>query len=812
MQSGMPLPPRLVRTLIMIQVVFGAAVMGALAPRVDYPLLLPMDFQSPAQALRVWKPMKGSPPVQPGRVGSLPALRFACPFHRKTMDRASWDREIRLDLRLARGVRFWFRCRNADPIAYFALYFHSGNGWYAANFSPKADDSWERIDISKGKASAEDAPAGWGRIDAVRISAWRGGATDTAFEITGFGLLPADRDYLVIRGPGRNAGRYCRNVLNALERSGLNPVAVNQSEVDAALLRSVKLALLPYNPKMPGELVARLLRFVARGGRVIGFYSAPPRLIRALGIQPGKYASAAGIPGGLGWIRFVRGALPGAPPAVRQNSWNLAVVAPVSGRSRVLAFWYTPAGKNTRYAAIVGGRRGLWMSHVYLAQDPRAGARMLLAMVGRYLPGVWDRAAAQAIARVGSFPPYTGYEDALRALTPRARASAAIDSYLRRAVTAMARARRNRAQRAWGPAIQAAETADSALREAFYRALEPLPGEFRGAWCHRPYGIKGWTWDKTVRRFAAAGFNAIFPNMLWGGTASYPSRVLPVSPAVRKNGDQIAACLRACRRYGVQMHVWKVCFNLGPHPDPAFLRRLTREGRLQKNRFGRSGRRKWLCPSDPRNQRLEIDSLLEIVRNYPVDGIHFDYIRYPGADFCYCNGCRKRFERFAGVRIRHWPADVLKNGPYHAQWLAFRRHNITTIVRAVHDGAKKIRPGVKISAAVFSNWLSCRDSLGQDWVAWCRKGYLDFVCPMDYIASDFQFGRTVRRQLAWVRGFGTPLYPGIGLSTARFGAPGLISQILITRKQRTGGFMVFEYNRREATDILPKLALGLTRP
>jgi len=35
----------------------------------------------------------------------------------------------------------------------------------------------------------------------------------------------------------------------------------------------------------------------------------------------------------------------------------------------------------------------------------------------------------------------------------------------------------------------------------------------------------------------------------------------------------------------------------------------------------------WLDPAHPANFRLELDSLLEVVRKYDVDGIHFDYIR-----------------------------------------------------------------------------------------------------------------------------------------------------------------------------------------
>ena len=127
-----------------------------------------------------------------------------------------------------------------------------------------------------------------------------------------------------------------------------------------------------------------------------------------------------------------------------------------------------------------------------------------------------------------------------------------------------------------------------------------------------------------------------------------------------KGDDQIAQCLTACRKFGLQMHVWKVNWNLGSHVPAEFVARLRREQRLQKSSSGKE--EPWLCPSNPANQKLEIDSMLEVARNYDVDGIHFDYIRYPDGDHCFCDGCRERFSKSAGVKIQQWPQDVLAEG------------------------------------------------------------------------------------------------------------------------------------------------------
>jgi uncharacterized lipoprotein YddW (UPF0748 family) len=316
-------------------------------------------------------------------------------------------------------------------------------------------------------------------------------------------------------------------------------------------------------------------------------------------------------------------------------------------------------------------------------------------------------------------------------------------------------------------------------------------------------------WDEAIQRLAENGFSAVLPNMLWGGVAFYESETLPVATPVRERGDQIARCLAACRKFGVQIHVWKVNWNLGSAAPPAFLDRLRQKGRLQTD--SRGNLEPWLCPSHPENQRLEIDSMVEVARRYPVDGLHFDYIRYPDGDHCFCAGCRERFEKAIAAPLANWPADVLALGPKQQPWLAWRRDQITAVVRAVSEQARVARPGLKISAAVFPRWNTDRDSVGQDWKLWCDRGYLDFVCPMDYTASNRNFENLVTTQASWAGR--VPCYPGLGVSasSSRFGADQTIAQIEITRRLKTGGFVIFNYGGPESRELLPLLGLGITR-
>lgn len=67
-------------------------------------------------------------------------------------------------------------------------------------------------------------------------------------------------------------------------------------------------------------------------------------------------------------------------------------------------------------------------------------------------------------------------------------------------------------------------------------------------------------------------------------------------------------------------------------------------------------------PSHTGYRQYLMPLMREVVENYPVDGIHLDYIRYPeaveGRHYRYCRRCRKKFKDEYGYEL---PAnDVIK--------------------------------------------------------------------------------------------------------------------------------------------------------
>ncbi len=786
-------------------------------PKVGYPLIDAMQYENDQAARTAWQPMADSADVSVITIDGTPVLRMPCAFAGAKIERASWDRSVSLDLSGCRGIRFNAFCPNPSPISYGTCYFQSGDGWYAVTFSLQSERTWQTIVIDRETARTEGKPAGWGRITAIRLSAWRGKDVDTTIYLAGLGLLGSDARIAVLRAdsaaktsPSELKGvRTQTEAMGSILRElGLAYCTISDLDMTAHTLKGKTLVILPHNPSMPDDVAERLAGFLRGGGNLLCFYALPEKLRPLVNIGGGRHIKEARS-GQFAAIQLDANVLPGAPAIVKQRSWNISEAIPVEGKSRVAAVWYDDQGRPTSRPAIVVADNCVQMTHILLTDGTPDKQRLLLAMIGKLAPDLSSEAIRYVVDSIGRFGPYTSFADARGKIRSTAAGNETVlrsmdqAAKLRDEVTGLGTAAR------YAEALDAAERAKRLMLEAHCAAQIPLKGEHRAFWCHSAFGVEGMTWDEAIKTLADNGFTAILPNMLWGGVAYYPSTVLPVAESIKDKGDQIAQCLAACKKYGVACHLWKVNWNLGWATSREFAEEMMRQGRTQV-RFDGKPEARWLCPSNPINQKLEIDAMVEVATQYDVDGIHFDYIRYPGAHSCFCNGCRERFEKAMGKTLDQWPGDV-RRGRYQDQWLDFRRQQITTVVAGVTEAVRKAKPNVKISAAVFNNWTTYRDSIGQDWKLWCEKGYLDFVCPMDYFTSSSHFEEMVAQQVRWAGN--VPCYPGIGLSVwqPRNDVCKLIEQIQITRKFKTGGFTVFNYGLPEAREIVPLCGMGVTK-
>lgn len=743
--------------------------------------------------------------VSTGAWGSGPLMTLPCDFATRA-SRCYWDRTAMFKLGAYTDFEFEVYAPDPGAISAFTLYFKSGGGWYGAS-AMLQQTGWQKVRFRKSAFIAEGNPSGWDSISGIRLSPWKGASRTTY--LAAAKLRAFTPSVLLIRDEASSNLPIVEETIDRhlewLGRYNIECGVVSRTEVAAGALSQARLAILPYNENVSAGEWAALSNHVATGRQILAYYLLPSHLEKLLGIR-----STGWTQGDFKQWVFADPHITGLPDRVDQASWNITRAVPNGMlNSRTIASWYNSQGKSTGHAAWLASDSGLFMSHVLLGDDADRKAYALLCLLAKYLPDLWPSASQGALESIGKFPPFGGFEEAhdrigksaaLTLRAPFAGAALANASALREVALAA------HASADFPGAILKSQSAQRELKRGYSLSLRPMDPEFRGLWEHHATGPFPGNWEAAIDALVTNGFNAIFPNMLWGGLAHYESQVLPRSAEFSQYGDQIAACVTAAKARNVQTHIWKVNWNLEGAPSQ-FISELRSAQRTQVSSTGQP--MDWLCPSHPANFALETNSMLEVVRNYDISGVHFDYIRYPNADYCYCAGCGQRFQAETSRTLTHWPGDVLAAGAVRSAFLDWRREQITRLVRTVSSEAKKLKPGLKVSAAVFPDAASALDDVGQDWRRWIDEGIVDFLCPMNYRKDLSGFTNLVAQQLAYASGR-VPIYPGIGAFILE--SEGVLAQIEGTREAKCGGFVLFELSSGVTTNLFPMLRAGSTAP
>lgn len=234
-------------------------------------------------------------------------------------------------------------------------------------------------------------------------------------------------------------------------------------------------------------------------------------------------------------------------------------------------------------------------------------------------------------------------------------------------------------------------------------------------------------------RLKEAHFNTVMMQTRLRGDLIYPSNIETFPEALtgrtgRNPGyDPLAFAIEECHKRGMELHAWIVTIPAGNNRQ---VKLLGKHSVVRKNRkICKQHQGIWyLDPGHPETADYLASIVREIVSRYDVDGIHFDYIRYP-----------ENARRFPD-RDTHRKYGKGKN---LKQW---RRENITTIARRLHAEVKQLKPWVKVSSSPVGKFkdTSRYSSLGwnayetvyQDAQGWLKEGIHDALFPMMYFKDN----------------------------------------------------------------------------
>ena len=283
----------------------------------------------------------------------------------------------------------------------------------------------------------------------------------------------------------------------------------------------------------------------------------------------------------------------------------------------------------------------------------------------------------------------------------------------------------------------------------FNLSAQPIPKyEVRAAWITAVYGLD-WPRTKattpasiqkqkeelveTLDKLKEANFNTVLFQARTRGDVLYKSDIEPYNSILTgKSGkdpgyDPLAFAIEECHKRGMECHAWMVTIPLGGRKHVASLGKQSVTRRQPKICVPYK-REYFLNPGNPKTKEYLMSLVKEVVERYDVDGVHFDYLRYPERAF--------RFPDSYDYR-------KYGNGRSLDQW---RRDNITEILRYIYKGVKQLKPWVKVSTCPVGKYRDTSRYSSKGWNAfhvvhqdvqgWLGEGIQDQIYPMMYFRGN----------------------------------------------------------------------------
>ncbi|MEU9391362.1 family 10 glycosylhydrolase [Streptomyces sp. NPDC048324] len=255
---------------------------------------------------------------------------------------------------------------------------------------------------------------------------------------------------------------------------------------------------------------------------------------------------------------------------------------------------------------------------------------------------------------------------------------------------------------------------------------------------------------------------------LWPSPYEPWSQVLTGTQGGDPGWDPLGTAVEQAHARGLELHAWFNPYRIANHTDPARLV-ATHPARTHPDWVVTYGGKMYYNPGLPEVRTFVEKAILDAVRKYPLDGVHFDdyFYPYPVAGQTFDDDAA--YDRYGGGFASR------------ADW---RRDNIDKLVRETAAGIKRIRPAAQFGISPFGVWRNAAtDSRGSDTRAgvqtyddlcadtrkWVRKNWIDYICPQIYWNIGFAAADYAELLPWWAevaKGTATRLYIGEALYKA----------------------------------------------
>jgi uncharacterized lipoprotein YddW (UPF0748 family) len=283
----------------------------------------------------------------------------------------------------------------------------------------------------------------------------------------------------------------------------------------------------------------------------------------------------------------------------------------------------------------------------------------------------------------------------------------------------------------------------------------PPPREFRGAWVATVANLDwpskpglGTTEQKNelltiLDRAAQLKLNAIIFQVRPACDAMYASPIEPWSEyltgtmgkAPEPFYDPLAFAVDEAHKRALELHAW---FNpyRARHSNSKSPAAASHISKTRPQLVREYGKYLWLDPGEREVREYSLGVVMDVVKRYDVDGVHFDDYFYPykesvgGKELDFPDGASwKKFGAGGTLSRDDW-----------------RRENVNAFIERVYKTIKTTKPWVKFGVSPFGIWrpgnpaqvkgLDAYAQLYADSRKWLRNGWLDYCAPQLYWAIE----------------------------------------------------------------------------
>src|SRR5215212_3072718 len=337
-----------------------------------------------------------------------------------------------------------------------------------------------------------------------------------------------------------------------------------------------------------------------------------------------------------------------------------------------------------------------------------------------------------------------------------------------------------------------------------------------------------------VSSAADNGFNTLIVQIRGRGDAYYNSRVEPRSIDLKDQPpsfDPLALTLTEAHKRGLKVHGWlntNLLANLdalpnhpehvyNKHPewlavpkpvagelynvsprDPIYRQKIVEWSKANRGELEGV----YTGPANPKVRDHIYNIWMDVLKHYPVDGLHFDYVRFASPDFDYSRTSLAKFRKWLEPQLsadeRSELKKTLKSNPlaapemFPAKFADFERAQVTTLVERIYKAVKRRRPEALVSASVFANDENAYTRRFQDWRRWLQMGILDVACPMAYSTDTAVFQKQIELAAATAHAAKRDVWAGIG--AYRITSESAVEKINVARALSAEGFILFSYD------------------